>query len=352
VVSQWPVGRRTEAAIFRRTPLSDTSADPFRVRVRSSRATSAVIALVAAAVLLDAWCRPLPVIAPAIHWLDFAALACVAWGMRWSTLFAGEDEATPLDGLLLGTLAIGAVQVIGTGGRGGTLEWLSHAVAGAGVYFGLVRALRREPAAVETLWRALAGIAIALGVHAIWAATAGLAGVAAAGALADGLWAGKHVLAKLACFLTVVVAGRAFERGAAPLWRIAAGAGAAGAVLHVAAGGFGMGSSELARIDDPNFFSTLSVTLMLIVAVAREAWDLARARPYEAWRWRALACAVGALGVGGTLGGASGGEGVRVLTGLVAAAVMTVRTLPAGAVEALPATPEAEAEDVPVSRAA
>jgi hypothetical protein len=128
------------------------------------------------------------------------------------------------------------------------------------------------------------------------------------------------------------------------VWRLAALIAGIGAALHLAAGGAGLGARALARLDDPVFFSTLSLTLLLSVGIAREAWALGRARPNEAGRWRAIAIATGLIALGGALGEASGGEGVRMLVGLGAVAVMTVRALPAAAA----AVPERAAQPLPV----
>ncbi len=297
------------------------------------RMTSACIVAVAASVLLDGFAPP-PLRAWPVHWLDLAALACLAWGIDWRALAAGEDRATPIDGLLLGALAIGAVQAMAAPARDDAAAWLAQALSGSAVYIGLTRALRRSPEAVETVWRALAAVAAVLGAGAVWAATGGLSAVRRVDALVDARWSGEHVLAKLLLFLALALSGRATERDAAPAWRLATLLAVIGATIHAGAGGLGLDPSSLARLDDPWFFSTLSVMLLLIVAVAREAWKLGRVRPLERLRWRALATATGGLAVCGALGEATGGEAVRILAGVAAALVMTVRTMPARALGA------------------
>jgi hypothetical protein len=306
--------------------------------------TTACVVLAAAAVLLDG-IAPLPRTPGAsLHWLDLAAVACLAFGVDWRALRTGADDGTPIDGLLLGALAVSAVQAWAGAGRDGSGALLTQLLAGSGVYFGLTRALRRVPSAVETLWHSLAALAVVLGLHAVWAATGGLAGLARQGVSVDQAWAGRHTLAKALAFLSLVLAGRALEHRSAPVWRLAALIAGIGAALHLAAGGAGLGARALARLDDPVFFSTLSLTLLLSVGIAREAWALGRARPNEAGRWRAIAIATGLIALGGALGEASGGEGVRMLVGLGAVAVMTVRALPAAAA----AVPERAAQPLPV----
>jgi hypothetical protein len=306
--------------------------------------TTACVVLAAVAVLLDGF-APLPrAFASNLHWIDFAAIACLGFGVDWKALRIGADEGTPIDGLLLGALAIAAVQAWAGAGRDGSAGWLAQLVAGSGVYFGLTRALRRAPAAIELVWRALAALAVVLGLHAVWAITGGVAGLVRQEDLVDAAWAGRHTLVKVLAFLTLALAGRAFEHRSEPHWRVVMLLGAIGTGLHLAGGGVGLGARALARLDDPVFFSTLSLTLLLAVGIAREAWALGKARPNEAARWRALAVATGVIAVGGALGEASGGEGVRMVVALGAIAVMSMRALPAVLTVPVPVKDEAEAE--------
>jgi hypothetical protein len=333
---------RAEPRLSQRDPASH------RNRFRSPHLTSACIVAAAAALLLDGFAR---IPSHGVHWIDAAAGACFAFGVDWRALFSGEDESTPIDGLLLGALAVGTVEAAATGGRDGSAAWLGQLVAGSGMYFGLTRAMRRDARAVETLWLTLGGLAAALGIATAWAATGGLASVARMSDAVDLHWAGRHVIGKVLVFLTLCLVGRATEHGAQAPWRIATVLAAIGALLHVAAGGLGLDPGALAKLDDPLYFSTLSVTLLLVVTLVREAWTLGRVRPLEASRWRALAVATAALGLGGALGESSGGEGIRIAVGLAAVAVMTARTQPATALVDLPLEPpaplaEAAAEDV------
>ncbi len=320
------------------------------------RVTSACVALAALAVLLDGFAPPPLPFAPGLHWIDLAAVACMACVVDWRALVSGDEHGTPLDGLLLGALAIGSVQAAANGGRDGSGTWLAELVAGSGLYFAFTRGLRRRPEAIEMLWRSLAAVTALLGLHAVWTATGGLGALARAEALADARWQGQHVQVKALVFLTLAVAGRAFEHRSAPAWRLAALLGAIGTVLHLAGGGIGLGSRALGRLDDPIYFSTLTLTLMLLASVVREAWALARARPGESARWRMLAVATGAIAVGGAFGESRGGEGVRMLAGLGAVVVMTVRALPAApdvpALEGAPAAMAEEAEAGALERAA
>ena len=306
--------------------------------------------LAALFVLLDA-AAPLPAWAHGVRWIDLTGLGCLAWGVDWGAWRRGEHEGTPLDGLLLGAIAFGLAQAIATSGRDGGAEVLVQALAGSAMFVGLTSALRRTPAAIETTWRALAVAGVAIGAASVWGgATGGLAGLARQEALADARWVGHHALAKSAAFLTLALAGRAFERDAAPVWRLATLLAATGAVLHAVAGGYGLGEQSLARLDDPVFFSSLSLTLLLVVAVSRGAWDVARERRRESRRWRVLALATAAVGVGGVLGGASGGEGARMFVGLAAAVVVAVTGVAEPAVAAVPeAAPAAAAPTAPAA---
>ncbi len=298
----------------------------------------------AGTVVLDAWCRPLGALAPGVMWLDLAAFAALVFGVSWSDVVRGEDAGTPLDGLVLATVALGLVMAAGQRGRDGSAEWLAQALACGGLYFGLVRGLRRHPAAIESAWRALAAVAIVLGAHALVLAAVGMPVLQRSSLAVDAHWAGRHVLPKLLGFLAVALAGRAVQRRAAIGWRIAVVVAVAGTVPHAVLG-LGLSPSSLGKLDDPVFFSTLCVTLLVVAAAARHTWTLARVRPLEGRRWQFLSIALGVLGGIGALSETTGGEGVRALGVLAVAAAMAARAHPMAAEEAVaPAHEEAREE--------
>lgn len=288
---------------------------------------SACVWLTAIAVVLDAWSRPFGAFAPGVLWLDLAALVALGVAVPWRAIVRGEDEGTPLDGLVLATVAVGVVMACGLSGRDGSALWLAHALACGGVYFALSRGLGLRPEAIESVWRALAAVALVLGLHALVFAVPGVATLGRVAQGVDQRWAGHHVLPKLLGFLAMALGGRAFDRPVRPIWRAAVIVAIAGAVPHLALG-LGLSLNSLGRLDDPVFFSVLCVTLLVVASSARETWTLARVRPIEARRWRMLAIALGVLGTCGALTETSGGEGVRALGAMAVAAAMAARAHP------------------------
>lgn len=310
----------------------------------SGRAVSLCVWAAAGAVVLDAWSRPFGALAPGVMWLDLAALAALAFGVPWREVVRGEDAGTPLDGLVLATVSLGTVMAAGLHGRDGSADWLAQALACGGLYFGLVRGLRRHPAAIESAWRALAAVAIVLGAHALVFAAPGLATLQRASLGVDAHWAGRHVLPKLLVFLAVALSGRAWQRRAGIGWRLAVFAALAGAVPHAGLG-LGLSPRSLGKLDDPVFFSTLCVTLLVVAAAARHTWTLVHVRPLEARRWQFLSIALGVLGGFGALSETTGGEGVRALGVLAVAAAMAARAHPLAAEESVAPAPEAAREE-------
>ena len=281
------------------------------------------VALAAAA---DAW-RP-PGLGRLL-WLDVAALACLAWALWPPDRLRATRWRTPVDGRVLAAIAVSALAVVAAPAVDGPRQWLRQILAGAAIYYALASRLRRGADAPERVWPAFAAAAFALGGHALWSATAGLAHLARDASAADRNWAAEHGLAKTLCVATVLCAGRAAERGTRPVWRVATVVGALGFGLHARCGGVGLTSAALARLEDPLYFSTIAIVLLVLWSFARMAWKLGRQRPDEAPRWRAVAVAFAAVAGLGVLGGTSGGEGLRTLAFLAGALVVATREAPA-----------------------
>lgn len=294
------------------------------------------VVLVPIAVACDAWGGRWIHHAGGMLWLDVAALAALAWALAQPGAIRDREAwRTPVDGLVMASLAVAAVRALPA--QPGSLEvaWWRHVLACAGLFFGLSFVLRRFTAAIEVVWVTFAATAAALGLHAISAVLTGAPHLRAVIAAADARWAGEHVLARALLLATCAIAGRAFERGASPWWRLAVAVGAAGLALHAVVGGFGLGPAALARLDDPLYFSVISVTLLLAVAVAREAMRHRGAWRGRRWRWTLLGATCAGTGVLTLLGEGAGGEAVRALATLAAAAVVAAPRPEAGA-EVLP----------------
>jgi hypothetical protein len=300
-------------------------------------AASTCVVLALVGVALDAGALPLPGAGFGALWLHIAAavsLACAAW--RLGGFSRPLAWSTPLDGLILASLAIATVGMFAGSERDSLASWFWQVLACSGVYVGIVPLLRRSPRGRRVVWGAIAVVCFVLGAHALWASTAGLGRLSEQAALADRRWAGSHVLAKTVAFVTLVAMGRALERGSAPLWRVAVLVGGLGTALHAAGGGFGLAPEALSRLDDPLYFSSASVTFLLAIRVARLGWTLRRGRPDEVNRWRGVAVAMVAVGVTSLLGESTGGEALRTLAVLLAAVVVAEGTAPSATRENAP----------------
>ena len=275
------------------------------------------------AVVLDA-VRPLQPGAGALGllWLDLAAITCLVWATTGAKRARAGDWATPMDGRAVAGIVLALLHVIARAGVGAPMQWL-HQFAAIGVcFYALGARLRREPLAPDAVWPSFAMVSLALSAFTLAHVTRGTEALAAASADVDVAWASHAGVAKTLVLVTILCAGRAAEPNARALWPVTVFVGALAVVLHGVSGGLGLGLASLASLDEPFYFGTSVVLLMFMFGLARAAWLLVRERPAEAARWRATAVtfvvAVGMLIFGGT----SGGEGVRTVLVLAAAATI------------------------------
>lgn len=291
---------------------------------------------VVVAIVLDAMGTPLLAFGAQLHWLDLAAAACLIA----AALVPGATRrlavwATPLDGRVLAGLLLASTQLLPGSGEAGGVVALRQALECAAIYYGLLVQVRSQPGAADSLWDVIATACVVLSAHALLGATSGLAALRTSGVAADAGWAAQSGLFKTTLFVTVLCAGRAFERGAGRGWRVLTLLGAIGSVLHALAGGTGLSAGALARLDAPLHFSNVVVLLLVLAGLGRMAWGLRRGRREHASRWRGAVLAVLLLGVMGVFGGATGGEGLRSLASIVAVLLVATGECPSGA-EALP----------------
>lgn len=314
------------------------------------RSAAVVAGILACAMLLDAWDRPVP--GAGMLWLDLAAALTLGWsllspGASWRL----ENWLTPFDGRIVAGLVIALLDMLHAQGAAPQQAWLHQLFAGALCYYAFVGWLRGRALGPDALWLPFGMSAAALGVAAILHfVTAGIGAVAVFADVTDAAWAAEYGAAKTLVFATLVAAGRACEREASPLWKIATLLGAAGCTLHGLAGGIPLETRALVRLDEPLYFSTMAVTMLMLIPLTRLAWLLRRERPEEAPRWAGLAFGFSAVAFMGVLGEATGGEGVRILAVMGGAAVVVGRDAPKrAAVE-----PQANLEQpaAPMARAA
>ncbi len=268
-----------------------------------------------------------------VLWLDLAALSCLVWALAGPQRTRRRDWETPVDGRVLSGFVLAVLHVVHLGGAAEPVLWL-HQLAAAGLCFYTLSAkLRREARAPDAVWPAFALIALALSAFTLWNATAGVPGLAGATQALDARWGSTQGLAKTLVLATLLCTGRASERSARALWRVTALIGTLACVLLGLVGGMGLTVSWLARLDEPFYFGTSIVAFLLLGAMARLAWNLARERPEEAGRWRATAILFPSVAALLLFGGTTGGEGVRLIVALAGAAVTAARLAPRAAVK-------------------
>lgn len=305
--------------------------------------------VVVLAALLDAWDRPVP--GGPVLWLDLAALLTVGWALlEPGAVWKLDGWLTPYDGRVFAGLALAMLTVIATPGSASHAALLHQLLPAGACYYAFTGRLRHDARGPDVLWLPFGIAAAGLGVLVLGAFLRGPLAFAQATAAADAAWAAQDGLGKALVFATVTSAGRAVERAAGPAWRIAALLGAAGCVACGLAGGIPLDTHALARLDEPMYFSTTAVTLLLLVPLTRSAWLLRRERPHEAGRWGALSLGFAMVALITVLGESTGGEGLRLLAVLGGAAVVTGHDAPMPAA----AAPEgaAQADPPPLARAA
>lgn len=302
-------------------------AEPHAQVVRTSFWCATAVVL---AVALDALGHSWRLFGVHVQWLEVAALTCVGGALAIPGVFRDRRSwSTPLDGRVLGGLLVAAVQLVPVAGAQGPAFPLRQVLACALIYYGIAAQVRRHPEAVERLWDVFALAGAIASAHALLAVTSGLGALRASSSAADAGWGAHSGLFKSLLFLTVLFAARAVESRAARGWSALAILGVIALALLGAASGSGLGSSALARLDDPLHFSSIVVLMLVFSGLLKCAWDLRRARPEQAARWRGAGAAVLTLGVIAVFGGASGGEGLRALGTLLAALLVAAPETPA-----------------------
>lgn len=254
---------------------------------------------------------------------------------------------TPLDGPLLGALAV--LVVASAPWRAGLVDLapMRSVLAGVGTFYALASLARYDAEALESAWRAFPLVTALFGLHALWAVTPGLAALGAAAAAADAGASAPHALDTALLVAAVFTAGRAFEPRTRPAWRLAAIVGAAGLLLHAAASGSPFSSAALRRLEDPMRFSVSIVVALVLYRLGRTAWSLRVERPSEKRRWRGALAATCALGAVMLYGSGPASPGLAIVAALFAATVVVAPTVQ-------PAAPPVVSEDAapPFLRAA
>lgn len=305
------------------------------------------------AVALDALGHEWNVLGVHVQWLEVAALGCLGGAMAMPGAFRDRRAwRTPLDGRVLGGLLLATVQLVPVAGGASPAFPLRQLLACVAVYYGMAAQVRRHPEAVERLWDVFALAGVGASLHALLAVTSGLGALRASSVAADTGWGAQAGLFKSLLFLVVLFVGRATESRASRLWAALATIGAVALVLLGLAGGSGLDSAALARLDDPLHFSSIVVLMLVLSGLLQGAWNLRRARSEQAARWRGAGAAVVALGVIAVFGGASGGEGLRALATLLAALLVAAPETPEIAPPERPPLPEPSGEPMSYSKAA
>ncbi len=306
--------------------------DPGALRAASgAHGSFALLALLA--VLLDGLAPHLPGALAGVRWIEpfaLAGLAAAALAGRGN----GAAWSTPLDGRLGAMMAVLLLATLGAPPSAATGTNVRVALAGLATYYALSALVAKDPEAAGTAWRAFPVAAAVLGLHALWAATGGLANLAARAAAVDAAWGTHGALALALAFATLLTLGRALEPGAPPAWRLSAVVGAVGTGLHVAAVGSPFGAHALSRLETPLEFSASVVVALVLHGLGRTAWMLRRERRSEATRWWGVIAANTLLGAWLPFGHGPPGEGLAILAALAAALIAASPALPAARVSA------------------
>ncbi len=255
-------------------------------------------------------------------WLDVAAILCLGWALVGSRRAPPTDWATSMDGNIAAGFVLALLHVIRADGDAEPMRWLHQIASSGACFYALAARLRRDPLAADAIWPSFAFAVLALSTFTLACATRGIEAIGHASRLVDVRWASQAGLAKTLLLATVLCAGRAMEPGARALWRVTALVGALSLVLASLPTGVGLRIGSLASLDEPFYFGTSIVAFMFLAGLARMAWTLARERPAEAHRWRAASLVFALVVVLLLFGGTTGGEGVRALTALAAAAAI------------------------------
>lgn len=332
--------------VLARAPVAIPLALPGPHRAAGAGGWFAPVALLAA--LLDACGIAVPGPIASARWLELAVLAglVVANALR---LGDGAQRAwrTPLDGRLAALLAVLLIAAVPRRGETWSVEGLRVALTGIGAFYATHIFVARHRSARVAAGRTFPVAAVALGLHALWAATSGLGRLAAIAAQADARWHSEHGLAAVTLLATVLTLGRAMERGAPPAWRLAAVVGVVGTGLHVAAlgqpaAGEPLDLRSLVRLDDPLDFSTAMVIALVLHRLGRTAWSLRGGRPVEAARWWGAIVVITLLGAGLVFGLGAPGEGVLLLAAVVAALITTAHAALSSMAPAIPLSSRVE----------
>lgn len=286
-------------------------------------------------------------------WLDFAAILALGWsvlapGVEWRL----EAWQTPFDGRILAGLALAVLDVVYTRGEAQRIAWLHQMLAAGACFYALSTRLRRQPNGPLPLWLPFGIGAAALGALSIAISLRGLWALRVFADAADAAWAADFGLAKALVVCTLVSAGCAVDPRSSPWWRVTTLLGAAGCVLHGLAGGILLDTRALIRLDEPLYFSTMVVTMLLLLPLTRSAWLLRRERPDESARWAGLATGFAAIAFMSLFGETRGGEGVRVLAVIGGVAVVVGHDAPKPLAAVLPGAPAMEQAAPPTARAA
>jgi hypothetical protein len=235
--------------------------------------------------------------------------------------------ATPLDLNFLGLFVLAVLQLVPSAGRAEGVVWLHVGLSCLAAFYVVLWSARLR-GRLPSLGPAIAVAVLVPGLHALWASTGGLDGLAASSVVVDAAWGARQGALKLLLLVLPLAIGRAAEANASPYWRVIVLVGALAAGLHAAAHGSGLARDSFDRLSDPLFFSNLAASMLVIVAVFQAAMGVAREDARHAVRWRSVSASFIVLGTLAVLGEVSGGAGVRAVAALAAGVVLAAAEEP------------------------
>lgn len=306
------------------------------------------VLLVSVTLLLDAFSPLMPSAgARGFLWIDIAAAIALAVAVAGSRSHDAGEWATPFDGRILAGFMLAILQVVAARGNEAPVLWLRQIAASGVCFYAIASRLRREPLAPDAVWPAFAVLVLGLSAATLGAVTQGTAAVAGLSLQIDERWVSQHGISKVLLLGTVLCIGRAAEPGARAMWRVTGIVGALATLVLWGVHGTGLSMASLTSLDEPFYFGNCIVSFLLLAGAARMAWGLSRERPEEAARWRATALTFVIVAIQLVFGGTTGGEGVRMISAVVAAGTIAAHLAP----PRKSARPVATA-DAPVARAA
>ncbi len=205
---------------------------------------------------------------------------------------------TPVDGLVIATLAGFTVSMFLPGARERTLMDLKQFLVLVVVFYATTTVASR-PRGSRWVWIAFPLASLLIGLHAILELGRGGNGFGAAVRVADLVWGSRHGVFNALLVALPVTAGLALSAGqsrARVVWMLAAVAGAAGLGIHLARGGVFADLRLSGRAWTPHDLCRTGLAWITLSIVGWLALRVRAGRLHEGPRWLAVTLTLGLFG--------------------------------------------------------